>query len=106
MFQSNILIDPYYAHWGEDLVDEVENAVLPAVHLDSYGQDLSPEDIAAICHDLNSATCYLMDFLHDRADVDEDTALDAVEHYTRNHGLDMEYYTEVALSNIEYKFEL
>ena len=92
-WRSDVLIHPY-------VQEKIEDLLLPGATLDYYGSGLSTEEIEQICTDLDSATCYLIDFANDRTDLD--TALDAVEQATSNHGLSMDDVVNTAIDNLEY----
>lgn len=91
-WRSDVIVNPY-------VQEAVENLIIPGVNLESYGPGLSDQEIIAICEDLDSATCYLLNFVDGVEDVD--TAFDAVEEHTKDHGTDMDQYLDVAIENLE-----
>lgn len=92
-WQSEVLINPYHVQ------ETIENLIIPGINLDSYGTGLSDEEINSICQDLDSATCYLINFAEGTEDAE--TAFDAVEKVTKDHGVDMDQYLDTAIDNLE-----
>lgn len=91
-WESEIIVNPY-------VQEAIEDLIIPGVNLNSYGAALTEEDINSICEDLNAATCFLIEFAQDS--IDEETALDALEHYTQEHGTDMDEYLDTVIDNLE-----
>lgn len=91
-WHSEIIVDPYVQEIVGDLI-------IPSVNLASYGSGLNEGDIARICQDLNSSTCYLLQFTEGKQDLE--TSFDALEQHTKDHSVNMDEYVDNAISNLE-----
>ena len=91
-WNSDIIVNPF-------VQESIEELIIPGVNLDAYGTGLTDEEINSICEDLNAATCFLIEFAEDS--IDEETAFDALEHYTQEHGVDMDDYLDTVINNLE-----